>query len=283
MKAYVLNKIGDLSYQDVPKPELKKDWALIKVKAAGICSSDIPRIYERGTYHFPTIPGHEFAGDVVKVNGEKYTDIVGKRVSVFPLIPCGKCSQCKKKMYEMCENYDYIGSRRNGGFAEYVEVPVWNLIELGENISYESAALMEPLSVALHAIRKANISKNNSIASEYVIDISYKDDLYEYLAAVDVAVTDYSSVAFDAAYMKIPVFLYVDDYKEYVEDRGDLLWRYEEIPFPIATNNKELTEKIIEFNYDNYMKKLQDTFENIGLLEDGNATERVLDIIKTIK
>ena len=164
MKAYVLNKIGDLSYQDVPKPELKKDWALIKVKAAGICSSDIPRIYERGTYHFPTIPGHEFAGDVVKVNGEKYTDIVGKRVSVFPLIPCGKCSQCKKKMYEMCENYDYIGSRRNGGFAEYVEVPVWNLIELGENISYESAALMEPLSVALHAIRKANISKNNSIA-----------------------------------------------------------------------------------------------------------------------
>ena len=79
MKAYVLNKIGDLSYQDVPKPELKKDWALIKVKAAGICSSDIPRIYERGTYHFPTIPGHEFAGDVVKVNEEKYTDIVGKK------------------------------------------------------------------------------------------------------------------------------------------------------------------------------------------------------------
>lgn len=164
MKAYVLNKIADLSYENVPVPELKKDWALIEVKAAGICSSDIPRIYERGTYHFPTIPGHEFAGKVVKVNGEKYTDIVGKRVSVFPLIPCGKCNQCKKKMYEMCEDYDYIGSRRNGAFAEYVEVPVWNLIELGENISYEAAALMEPLSVALHAIRKAAIFKNNSIA-----------------------------------------------------------------------------------------------------------------------
>lgn len=52
MKAYVLNKIGDLSYENVPVPELRKDWALIKVKAAGICSSDIPRIYERGTYHF---------------------------------------------------------------------------------------------------------------------------------------------------------------------------------------------------------------------------------------
>ena len=118
MKAYVLNKIGDLSYENVPVPELRKDWALIKVKAAGICSSDIPRIYERGTYHFPTIPGHEFAGEVVKVNGEKYNDIVGKRVAVFPLIPCGKCKQCKNKLYEMCENYDYIGSRRNGAFAQ---------------------------------------------------------------------------------------------------------------------------------------------------------------------
>lgn len=164
MKAYVLNKIGDLSYENVPVPELRKDWALIKVKAAGICSSDIPRIYERGTYHFPTIPGHEFAGEVVKVNGEKYNDIVGKRVAVFPLIPCGKCKQCKNKLYEMCENYDYIGSRRNGAFAEYVEVPVWNLIELGDNIPYEAAALMEPLSVALHAIRKADISNDSSIA-----------------------------------------------------------------------------------------------------------------------
>ena len=164
MKAYVLNKIGDLSYQDVPKPELKKDWALVKVKAAGICSSDIPRIYEKGTYHFPTIPGHEFSGDVVEVNGEKYNSIIGKRVSVFPLIPCTKCKQCEKKLYEMCENYDYIGSRRDGAFAEYVAVPVWNLIELGDDISYEDAALMEPLSVALHAIRKANISKDSCIS-----------------------------------------------------------------------------------------------------------------------
>ena len=82
----------------------------------------------------PSVAGLIIAGEVVKVNGEKYNDIVGKRVAVFPLIPCGKCKQCKNKLYEMCENYDYIGSRRNGAFAEYVEVPVWNLIELGDNI-----------------------------------------------------------------------------------------------------------------------------------------------------
>ena len=163
MKAYVLNGIGDISYREVAKPELQEGWALVKVKAAGICSSDIPRIFERGTYHFPTIPGHEFSGQVVEAKGKKYKDIIGKRVSVFPLIPCGKCEQCKSKKYEMSSNYDYIGSRRNGAFAEYVEVPIWNLVELGENISYEEAALMEPLSVALHAVKKTTISENDKI------------------------------------------------------------------------------------------------------------------------
>ena len=134
--------------------------------------------------------------------------------------------------------------------------------------------------VRLHPQLALRMQKAKFSKSEYIIDISYKDDLYEYLAAVDVVVTDYSSVAFDASYMKIPVFLYVDDYKDYVQDRGELLWKYEEIPFSIAVNNKELSEKITEFKYDNYMKKLEHTFENMGLLEDGNATERVINIIK---
>ena len=67
MKAYVLNGINQLEYKEVEVPSLKKGWALIKVGAAGICESDIPRIYKTGTYHFPTIPGHEFAGTVVDV------------------------------------------------------------------------------------------------------------------------------------------------------------------------------------------------------------------------
>jgi len=116
--------------------------------------------------------------------------------------------------------------------------------------------------------------------SEYIIDISYKDDLYEYLAAVDVAVTDYSSVAFDASYMKIPVFLYVDDYDEYVEDRGELLWKNDEIPFLCAMNNEELAKKIIDFKYSDYKEKLNSIFHKMGLLEDGKSTKRVLNLIK---
>lgn len=163
MKAYVLHGIGDLRYEDVPPPELQPGWALVKVLAAGICSSDIPRIFTKGTYHFPTIPGHEFCGRVESVFDEKDRDWVGKRVGVFPLIPCKKCPSCLKGEYETCSNYDYIGSRRDGGFAEYVAVPVWNLIELPDEVSDIQGALLEPASVALHAVKRGNIEPGDAV------------------------------------------------------------------------------------------------------------------------
>lgn len=157
MKAYVLHGIGDFRYEDCALPEIRPGWALVKVLAAGICSSDVPRIFEKGTYHFPTIPGHEFSGRVEKVADVNDSQWVGKRVGVFPLIPCKKCASCKKGQYETCSNYDYIGSRRDGGFAEYVAAPVWNLIELPESVSDIQGALLEPAAVALHAVKRAQI------------------------------------------------------------------------------------------------------------------------------
>lgn len=163
MKAYVLHNINDLQYQDIPEPDLKDGWALVRVKAACVCSSDIPRIFQKGTYHFPTIPGHEFCGIVERVANEKDSALVGRNVGVFPLIPCKKCKSCQKEQYEMCESYDYLGSRRDGGFAEYVAAPVWNLLPLPEGISLEEASMMEPLAVALHAVKKLQIKPNESV------------------------------------------------------------------------------------------------------------------------
>lgn len=164
MKAYVLEGIGKLVYKDVPIPQIHEDEALVEVVNAGICGSDIPRIFKTGTYHFPTIPGHEFAGIVREVRDEKHRNLVGKRVGVFPLIPCMQCEQCKKRNYEMCESYNYLGSRTDGGFAEYVAVPVWNLIEIPSEVSYEDAAMLEPTCVALHAIRQVDLTKTASAA-----------------------------------------------------------------------------------------------------------------------
>ena len=164
MKAYVLHGVNDLRYEDVPIPECPKGWVIVQVKAAGICSSDIARVFTKGTYHFPTIPGHEFSGVVYSVVDEENQSWEGKRVGVFPLIPCRECPQCKQKQYEMCANYDYLGSRRDGAFAEYVAVPLWNLLPLPNEVPLEVAAMLEPLSVGLHALKKAEIKQTDSVA-----------------------------------------------------------------------------------------------------------------------
>lgn len=163
MKANVLFNINDLRYTDVPEPKLKEGEALIKVKAAGICGSDISRVFKTGTYHFPTIIGHEFSGIVVKVKDTKNSSWVGKRVGIFPLKPCFKCESCQNNIYELCSNYDYLGSRCDGGFAEYVAVPIWNLIELPDNVDFATAAMIEPAAVAMHALKISQFQPNNNI------------------------------------------------------------------------------------------------------------------------
>lgn len=162
MKASILYDIGDLRYEDIPKPVLRENEVLVNVKAAGICGSDINRVFKTGTYHFPTVIGHEFSGIVVEA--PNHPDLYGKRVGVFPLKPCFKCTNCQEENYEMCSNYDYLGSRCNGGFEEYVAVPAWNLIELPDTISYEEAAFLEPTSVAIHALSQPNEVRNRVVA-----------------------------------------------------------------------------------------------------------------------
>lgn len=165
MKAYVLHGINDLRFEEVGLPQVKEDEVLVKMKAAGICGSDIPRIYQTGAHRHPLIPGHEFSGQVVE---QEYATLeqkawAGKRVGIFPLIPCRECGPCKIKKFEMCRNYNYLGSRCDGGFAEYVAVPLANLIELPENVSFEEAAMLEPMAVAVHAMRRMNVEKTDRV------------------------------------------------------------------------------------------------------------------------
>lgn len=163
MKAWVLHDIGDIRLQTAEKPRPGIGEALVAVKAAGICGSDIPRIYQTGAHRMPLIPGHEFSGVVEAVGADTPTSWLGRRVGIFPLLPCKVCAPCREKRYEMCRNYNYIGSRCNGAFAEYVSVPVWNLIELPETVTYEEAAMLEPMAVAVHAMRQACLKGNGAV------------------------------------------------------------------------------------------------------------------------
>ncbi len=163
MKAYILRGINQFSLEEVKEPSLAPNEVLVQVKAVGICGSDIPRVYTTGTYSYPLIIGHEFSGVVTKVGENVDNCWCGKRVGVFPLIPCKICGPCQKKQYEMCRKYSYLGSRRDGGFAQFVAVPVENLIELSENVSFEEAAMLEPMAVAVHAMRNICPSKTDTV------------------------------------------------------------------------------------------------------------------------
>jgi len=164
MRACVLKAIGQLCYEDVATPSPRKGEVLLRIKRCGICSSDINRVFKTGTYHFPTIPGHEFSGEIVALGEDVDSSYLHKRAAVFPLLPCFQCPACSVGQYACCDNYNYFGSRSNGAFAEYLAVPVWNLVLFPENISYDAAALCEPSAVALHAVNAAQISLGDTVA-----------------------------------------------------------------------------------------------------------------------
>lgn len=163
MNACVLKAVGDLQYCQIPTPKPKKNEVLLKVKACGICSSDIDRVFKTGTYHFPTVPGHEFAGQIVELGEGVDPSLLGKRAAVFPLLPCFECTSCQQERYACCSNYNYFGSRCDGAYAEYLAVPVWNLVCFPDHIPYTSAALCEPMAVALHAVKEADIRPGETV------------------------------------------------------------------------------------------------------------------------
>ncbi|MBD5537122.1 MAG: galactitol-1-phosphate 5-dehydrogenase [Lachnospiraceae bacterium] len=164
MKAMVLHNLNDFRLETVEEPQPKTGEVVVEVKAVGVCGSDIPRVYYTGTYSYPLIPGHEFSGVVIAAGSNVDDKWLGKRVGVFPLIPCKTCIPCQNKQYEMCRHYSYLGSRRNGAFAEYVAVPEGNLIELPESVSFEEAAMLEPMAVSVHAMRRISPSPTDVVA-----------------------------------------------------------------------------------------------------------------------
>jgi L-iditol 2-dehydrogenase len=158
MKALVLKKDRLLEYLDVPDPVRPgADWALIRVAYSGICNSDLHRGFEGAAYHYPLIMGHEFSG-VVEERAADARFPAGAKVIAFPLIPCRRCVPCQTGDYAQCVDYDYLGSRRDGAFAEKVWVPEANLMPVPEGVSMQDASLTEPCAVALHGVDKLSIT-----------------------------------------------------------------------------------------------------------------------------
>lgn len=154
MQAAVLYAPGDLRIEKCEIPQIGEGEVLVRVRACGVCGSDLPRILHTGTYHFPTIPGHEFSGEIVAVPPGETKWKPGDRVAVAPLMPCGTCESCRAGNFGQCDCYDFLGSRRDGAFAEFVAAPIKNLLSLPENVSFEEGAMIEPAAVTMHGMFK---------------------------------------------------------------------------------------------------------------------------------
>lgn len=117
-------------------------------------------------------------------------------------------------------------------------------------------------------------------ASDRLVDVSQRPDMNEIIAGVDAFLTDYSSAIFEGAMVRLPGFIYADDLEEYVADRGNLFFDMRELPFPVALDNKELVKNILEFDEEKYETELSRFMDEVGIFEDGKASERVVELIR---
>jgi D-arabinose 1-dehydrogenase-like Zn-dependent alcohol dehydrogenase len=167
MIAVRLTQIGKpLEESDIPIPEVGPSDVLIRVAAAGICHSDAH--YRAGISKIDNLPvtlGHEVAGHVEKVGKEVQHVAPGDRVCVHYLVHCGECEFCRRGLEQFCRSGQMIGKHRDGGYAEFINVPARNAFALPDKISFEVGAIMMcSAATALHALNKARLKQGESVA-----------------------------------------------------------------------------------------------------------------------
>ncbi|MEM3658321.1 MAG: alcohol dehydrogenase catalytic domain-containing protein [Candidatus Hadarchaeum sp.] len=162
MLAAIIEAPGHIVIREVNMPKPNSGEALIRVKAVGICGTDLDIF--RGTHprvSYPRIIGHEIAGEIISVNAPGSALLPGTRVVVEPYIPCGKCYPCTQGFTNCCENLQTVGVYKDGGLAEYFSHPVALLYQIPDALSWSQAALIEPLGIAYYAVAEAGIGKGN--------------------------------------------------------------------------------------------------------------------------
>ncbi|MEM3703090.1 MAG: zinc-binding dehydrogenase [Candidatus Bathyarchaeia archaeon] len=167
MKAAMLYGVKDLRIEDIEIPIVRAGEVLVRIKAATTCGTDL-KIFQRGyvekVIKLPTVFGHEWAGEVVEVGEGLEWPKKGMRVRAGNSAPCLHCHMCQKGKYNLCENMIWLW----GAYAEYIKVPAHmvfiNMQEIPNHVSYEEAAIAEPLACVLHGVEEAKVKLGDSVA-----------------------------------------------------------------------------------------------------------------------
>lgn len=168
MRALVYRGLGDVGLETVIKPRVGSGDVLVKVKAAAVCASDIRVFKGEKKARLGVIQGHEFSGEIQAVGEDIQTYKIGERVTLHPVISCGRCFYCLRGHVNMCLNRKTIGYDENGGFAEYVLIPrsmveSGSLVGISDAISYDEAALTEPLGCTVNSIETCRLKVGASL------------------------------------------------------------------------------------------------------------------------
>jgi 2-desacetyl-2-hydroxyethyl bacteriochlorophyllide A dehydrogenase len=159
MRAAIIDRPGTIRVGEVPDPKPGERQVVVKVGACGICGTDL----HIADGHFPPtpypiVPGHEFAGEIVDIGADVPGGWqLGDRVAVDPTLACGYCTPCRSGHGNLCANWGATGDTVDGAFAEYVAVPSANCHRLPDAMTWEQGALVEPLSCAVHGVRRIGV------------------------------------------------------------------------------------------------------------------------------
>ncbi|MBS7564883.1 zinc-binding alcohol dehydrogenase family protein [Mucilaginibacter sp. Bleaf8] len=162
MKSLVCTIPGSFAYQEMEKPVPAKDHAIIKIKRIGVCGTDLHAF--RGTqpyFSYPRILGHELSGELVEFDNAPGFE-VGEAVTFIPYFNCGVCIACRSGKSNCCVNIQVCGVHADGGMVEYLSVPSRLLVH-GEGLTYDELALVEPLAIGAHGVRRAGIQSGEFV------------------------------------------------------------------------------------------------------------------------
>jgi len=156
MKSLIISEPGKMAIAEVARPEPKGDELLIRLRASGICGTDVHMYHGDYTASFPLVPGHEFAGEAAAVGPDCARFAPGAHAAVEPNIPCNNCPECLRGEHHFCRNMMIPGCNRPGGMAEYVIVKERAAFDIGD-LPFVQGALVEPLSCVIHATEQLGV------------------------------------------------------------------------------------------------------------------------------
>jgi L-iditol 2-dehydrogenase len=155
MQQALMIKPGQIEYREIPLPQLQPDEVLIQVRRIGICGSDIHVFQGRHPYtSYPVVQGHEVSGIISQVGKQVKFLSVADLVVFMPQVTCGECYPCRHRMYHICDSLKVMGFQTNGAAQEYFPIRADMVMKLPETVSLDHAALIEPISVAVHALSR---------------------------------------------------------------------------------------------------------------------------------